>query len=58
MGGTGRHRPHGPEQDNDPYAKIKFSIPPFYGSYDAETYLDWEMMVEQKFSSHLCNTVR
>jgi hypothetical protein len=32
---------------------LKFSIPPFYGSYDAETYLDWEMMVEQKFSSHL-----
>jgi hypothetical protein len=46
MGGNGRRRPHAPEQDNDPYAKIKFSIPPFYGSYDAETYLDWEMMVE------------
>jgi hypothetical protein len=41
------------EQDNDPYAKVKFSIPPFFGSYDAETYLDWEMTVEQKFSSHL-----
>jgi hypothetical protein len=53
MGGNGRRRPHAPEQDNDPYAKIKFSIPPFYGSYDAKTYLDWEMMVEQKFSSHL-----
>jgi hypothetical protein len=46
MGGNGRHRPHVPEQDNDPYAKIKFSNPPFYGSYDAETYLAWEMMVE------------
>jgi hypothetical protein len=33
--------------------KIKFSIPPFMGSYDAEAYLDWEMMVEQKFNSHL-----
>jgi hypothetical protein len=53
MGGNGRRRPHAPEQDNDPYAKTKFSIPPFYGSYDAETYLDWEMMIEQKFSSHL-----
>jgi hypothetical protein len=53
MGGNGRRRPHGPEQDNDPYAKIKFSIPPFYGSYDAETYLDWEIIVEQKFSSIL-----
>jgi hypothetical protein len=53
MGGNSRCRPHAPEQDNDPYAKIKFSILPFSGSYDAETYLDWEMMVEQKFSSHL-----
>jgi hypothetical protein len=40
MGGNGRHHPHAPEQDNDPYAKIKFFIPSFYGSYDAETYLD------------------
>jgi hypothetical protein len=46
MGGNGRCRPHIPEQDNDPYAKIKFSIPPFYGSYDAETYLDWKMTIE------------
>ena len=53
MGGNGRRRPHAPVKDNDPYAKIKFSIPPFYGSYDAEAYLDWEMTVEQKFSSHL-----
>jgi hypothetical protein len=53
MGGNGRRHPHSHEQDNDPYAKIKFSIPQFYGSYDAETYLDWEMTVEQKFSSHL-----
>jgi hypothetical protein len=42
MGGNGRRHPHAPEQDNDPYAKIKFSIPPFYRSHDAETYLDWE----------------
>jgi hypothetical protein len=35
------------------FAKVKFSIPPFNGSYDVETYLDWEMTVEQKFSSHL-----
>jgi hypothetical protein len=53
MGGNSRHYPHAPEQDNGPYAKIKFSIPPFYGSYDAETYLDWEITVEQKFSSHI-----
>ena len=38
---------------DDPYAKIKFTIPSFLGHYDAEGYLDWEMMVEQKFSAHL-----
>jgi hypothetical protein len=52
MGGNGRRR-HNPEPDHDPFAKIKFSIPPFMGSYDAEAYLDWEMTVEQKFNSHL-----
>jgi hypothetical protein len=53
MGGNGRRRHHNPEPDHDSFAKIKFSIPPFMGSYDAEAYLDWEMMVEQKFNSHL-----
>jgi hypothetical protein len=53
MGGNGRRRHHNPERDNDPFAKIKFSIPPFMGSYDAEAYLDWEMTVEQNFNSHL-----
>jgi hypothetical protein len=38
---------------DDPFAKIKFSIPSFSGHYDAEAYLDWEMTVEQKFASHL-----
>jgi hypothetical protein len=38
---------------DDPYAKVKFTIPAFYGRYDAEEYLDWEMTVEQKFASHL-----
>jgi hypothetical protein len=52
MGGNGRRR-HNPELDHDPFAKIKFSIPSFMGSYDAEAYLDWEMTVEQKFNSHL-----
>jgi hypothetical protein len=33
--------------------KLNFFIPPFNGSYDAEAYLDWEMIIEQKFSSHL-----
>jgi hypothetical protein len=40
MGGNGRHRHHNPELDHDPFAKIKFSIPPFMCSYDAEAYLD------------------
>jgi hypothetical protein len=53
MGGNGRRRHHNPERDHDPFAKIKFSIPPFMGSYDAEAYLDLEMTVEQKFNSHL-----
>jgi hypothetical protein len=53
MGGNGRRRHHNPEPDYDPFAKIKFSIPPFMGSYDAKAYLDWEMTVEQKFNSRL-----
>jgi hypothetical protein len=28
-------------------------ITPFYGLYDIEAYLDWEMVVDNKFSSHL-----
>jgi hypothetical protein len=39
--------------NDDPYAKVKFTICTFYGRYDAEEYLDWEMTVEQKFASHL-----
>jgi hypothetical protein len=53
MWGNGRCRHHNPEPDYDPFAKIKFSIPSFMGSYDDEAYLDWEMTVEQKFNSHL-----
>jgi hypothetical protein len=53
MGGNGRRRHHNLEPDYDPFAKIKFSIPLFMGSYDAEAYLDWEMTVEQKINSHL-----
>jgi hypothetical protein len=52
-------RPHrSPNQqhahgNDDPFAKVKFMIPPFYGLYDAEAYLDWEMAIDNKFSSHL-----
>ena len=51
MGGTHNHN-HNHQQGNqnrvpdDPYAKVKFTIPSFSGYYDAEGYLDWEMTVE------------
>jgi hypothetical protein len=56
--GMGGHPPHGPNQqhahgNDDPFAKVKFTIPPFYGLYDAKAYLDWEMTIDNKFSSHL-----
>jgi len=38
--------------NNDPFAKIKFSLPPFAGNVDPEAYLDWELTVQQKFNSH------
>jgi hypothetical protein len=53
MGGNQNHHNQHYVRNDDPFAKVKFSIPPFNGSYDGEAYLDWEMTVEQKFSSHL-----
>jgi hypothetical protein len=38
--------------NNDPFAKIKFSLPPFAGNIDPEAYLDWELVVQQKFDFH------
>jgi hypothetical protein len=38
--------------NNDPFTKIKFSLPPFAGNVDPEAYLDWELAVQQKFDSH------
>jgi hypothetical protein len=38
--------------NNDPFAKIKFSLPPFAGNVDPEAYLDWVFAVQQKFDSH------
>jgi hypothetical protein len=49
MGGTGNRN----RVPDDPYAKIKFTILSFLGHYEAEGYLDWEMTVEEKFSTHL-----
>jgi hypothetical protein len=34
--------------NNDTFAKIKFSLPPFAGNVDPEAYLDWELAVQQK----------
>ena len=53
MGGQHRQQGNNYRAPDDAYAKIKFTIPPFSGQYDAEGYLDWEMTVEQKFSGHL-----
>ena len=42
------NRPHPPHvRHDDPFAKVKFSIPPFYGAYDAEAYLNWEMTLSK-----------
>jgi hypothetical protein len=43
----------GNRTNDDPYAKLKFTIPSFLGKYNAEEYLDWEMSVEQKFVAYL-----
>jgi hypothetical protein len=40
MGGNQNHRNQHYVRNDDPFAKVKFSIPPFNGSYDAEAYLD------------------
>jgi hypothetical protein len=53
MGDNQNHHNQHYVRNNDPFAKVKFSIPHFNDSYGAEAYLDWEMTVEQKFSSHL-----
>jgi hypothetical protein len=55
--GMGGHTHCGPNQqhacgNDDAFAKVKFMISPFYGLYDAEVYLDWEMTVHKKFNSH------
>lgn len=53
MGGNDNNNQHHGRANDDPFAKVKFTIPSFSGAYDAEAYLDWEMTVEQKFNSHL-----
>ena len=52
MGGNNSYHQNDRVLD-DPFAKVKFTIPTFSGAYEADAYLDWEMTVEQKFNSHL-----
>jgi hypothetical protein len=46
MGDNQNHHNQHYVRNDDPFAKVKYSIPPFNGSYDAEAYLDWKMTVE------------
>jgi hypothetical protein len=40
MGGNQNHHNQHYVRNDDPFAKVKFSIPPFNGSFDANAYLD------------------
>jgi ElaB/YqjD/DUF883 family membrane-anchored ribosome-binding protein len=46
MGGNKNHHNQHYVRNDDPFAKVKFSIPHFNDTYDVEAYLDWEMTVE------------
>jgi hypothetical protein len=46
MGGNQNHHNQHYVRNDDSFAKVKFSISPFNGLYDAKAYLDWEMIVE------------
>jgi hypothetical protein len=45
MGGNQNHHNQHYVRNDDPFAKVKISIPPFNGSYDAEDYLDQDSSV-------------
>ncbi|XP_072147925.1 uncharacterized protein [Setaria viridis] len=49
MGGYRRREVH---NNDDAFSKIKFKIPPFDGKYDPDTYITWEIAVDQKFACH------
>jgi hypothetical protein len=46
-----QHRREVRNQD-DSFAKVKFTIPAFNGKYDPDAYLNWELAVDQKFACH------
>ena len=50
--GMGGQRPCEVHNNDNAFSKIKFKIPSFDGKYDPDTYLTWEMVVEQKFICH------
>jgi hypothetical protein len=47
-GGNQNHHNQHYVRNDDPFAKVKCSIPPFNGSYDAKAYLDWEILLLSK----------
>jgi hypothetical protein len=52
LGGNQNHHNQHYVRNDNPFAKVKFTIPPFNGSYDAEAYFDWEITVEQKSNTN------
>jgi hypothetical protein len=49
MGGFRRCEVH---CNDDAFSKAKFNIPVFYGKYDPNAYITWEIAVDQKFACH------
>ena len=50
MGGNNNYYRNARVPD-DPFVKVKFTIPTFLGAYDADAYLDWEMNVKNLIST-------
>ncbi|XP_062179398.1 uncharacterized protein LOC133884007 [Phragmites australis] len=46
-----QHRREVRNQD-DSFAKVKFTIPAFNSKYDPDAYLNWELAIDQKFACH------
>jgi hypothetical protein len=49
--GMRRHRPKVRDRD-DSIGIIKFVMPSIDGKYDPDVYLEWELLVDQKFECH------
>jgi hypothetical protein len=57
MGGNQNHHNQYYVRNDDPFAKVKFSISPFNGSYDTEAYLDWEMLSKSLVPTLFLNNI-